>query len=162
MRLQSWIPKQEGKHLWWYWWTNWKWKKSSFKRYTNCSDDILELVCTNLCGIVVVHNYCGDKYFILFVDDFSKMMIVMFIKEKYGAFQMFRFYFYRVENETCKNINLLRLIKVLELFRITERGGCFTGLSLGLCFWLGFVLIISHETYIFWLGFNYLSSAMLL
>ena len=50
--------------------TNWeKMTKSSFKSKTYSSNDILELVHTNLCRPIVVQSYDGDKYFILFVDD---------------------------------------------------------------------------------------------
>ena len=63
-----------------------KMKNSSFKRKTYSLDDILEFVQTNLCAPIRVHSYYGDKYFILFVDDYSKMMIVMFLKEKIDAF----------------------------------------------------------------------------
>lgn len=63
---------------------------SSFKRKTYSSDDILELVHTGLCGPIGVQRYCGDKYFIIFVDYYSRMMIVMFLKEKYDAFQLFK------------------------------------------------------------------------
>ena len=60
--------------------------KSSLKSKTHTSDKILELVHTDLCGPIYVRSYCGDKYFILFVDDYSRMMIVMFLKEKYDVF----------------------------------------------------------------------------
>ena len=47
---------------------NWKkMTKSIFKRKKYSSHDILELVPTNLGGPIGVQNYCGDKYFILFV-----------------------------------------------------------------------------------------------
>ena len=46
-----------------------KMTKSSFKRKTYTSNDILELVHTDLCGPIGVKSYCGDQYFILFMDD---------------------------------------------------------------------------------------------
>ena len=48
------------------------------KGYT--SKEILEIVHTNLCGPIEVKNYKGDKYIILFVDSYSRMMTVMFLK----------------------------------------------------------------------------------
>ena len=59
-----------------------KMTKSSFKSKTNTSNAILELVHTNLCGPIDVQSYKGDKYFILFVDNYSRMMTVMFLREK--------------------------------------------------------------------------------
>ena len=70
-------------------------KKSSFKSNTYSFDDILELVHTYLCGLIG-QKYYGDKYFILFVDDFSRMMTVMFLKENFDAFKMFKWYLARV------------------------------------------------------------------
>ena len=63
-----------------------KMKKSSFKSKTYTANDILELVHTNLCGPIGVQSYYGDQYFILFVDDSSIMMILIFLKAKYDAF----------------------------------------------------------------------------
>jgi hypothetical protein len=63
-----------------------------------------------------VQSYNGDKYFILFVDDYSKMMTMMFLREKFDAFQMFKFYLARFEKETGKILKFLR----------SDRGGEFT------------------------------------
>ena len=60
--------------------------KSSSKRKTYSPDDILELVDIDLCGPIGVQIYCGDKYFTLFVEDYSRMMNVMFLKDKIDAF----------------------------------------------------------------------------
>ena len=67
-------------------------KKYSFKRKTFTFDDILGVVYTDLCGPIGVQRYYGDKYFILFVDDYSIMMNMMFFKEKLDAFQLFKWY----------------------------------------------------------------------
>ena len=81
-----------------------KMTKSSIKRKTYSYDDILELVDTNLCGLIRLQISYGDKYFILFIDDFSKMTTVMFLKEKSNAFQMFKWYLARVEKEIRKSL----------------------------------------------------------
>ncbi len=52
----------------------------------------------------------------LFVDEYSRMMTIMFLKQKTDAFQMFKWYLARVERETGKNLNFLR----------SYRGGEFT------------------------------------
>ena len=52
----------------------------------------------------------------LFVDDYSRMMIIMFLKQKSDTFQMFKWYLARVEKETGKNLKHLR----------SDRGGEFT------------------------------------
>lgn len=88
-----------------------KMKKSSFKRKTYTSDNILELVHTNLCGPIGVQSYCGDKYFFLFVDDYSRMMTVIFLKEKSDAFQLFKWYLAKVEKEIGKSLKYLRFYR---------------------------------------------------
>ena len=52
----------------------------NFKRTTYTSKEVLELVHIDLCGLSEVQIYRGDRYIILFVDDYSRMMTVMFLK----------------------------------------------------------------------------------
>ena len=47
-----------------------KMKESSFKIKIHTSNEILELVHTNLCGPIDPQSYRDDKYFILYVDDY--------------------------------------------------------------------------------------------
>ena len=54
--------------------------KSGFKSKANTSKEILEIVHTKLCGPIEVQNYKGYKYIMLFVDDYSRMMTIMFLK----------------------------------------------------------------------------------
>ena len=56
------------------------------------------------------------KFFILFVDDFSRMMWVAFLKEKSEAFEKFKVFKAKVENEFKLKIKCLR----------SDRGGEFT------------------------------------
>ena len=51
----------------------------------------------------------------LFVDDYSKMMTIMFLKHKSHAFKMFKWYLEKVEKETGKSLKCLR----------SDRGGEF-------------------------------------
>ena len=50
---------------------------TNFKSKNYHSEEVLELVHTNLCGPIGTERYYGDKYFILFVDGYSKMMRFM-------------------------------------------------------------------------------------
>ena len=56
--------------------------KTSFKRKNYNIKEVLELVHNDLCGPIGKTCYTRGKYFILFVDDYSRKMIVMFLKEK--------------------------------------------------------------------------------
>ena len=84
-------------------------KKSSFKRKTYTFKEVLELFHTGLCGPIEVKSYKGDKYIMLFVDDYSRMMTVISLKKRSDAFQMFKWYQARVEKETGKSLKYLRL-----------------------------------------------------
>ena len=55
----------------------------------------------------------------LFVDDYSRKMIVMFLRKKSDAFQMFKWYLARVEKEIRKSLKCLRF----------DRGGEFTSID---------------------------------
>ena len=63
---------------------------------------------TDLCGPIGIESYSGDKFFILFIDDYSRMMTVMYLKEKSEAFQKFKWYLARVEKYTGKKLKCLR------------------------------------------------------
>ena len=51
----------------------------------------------------------------LFVEDYSRMMIVMFLKQKSDAFQMFKWYLAKVEKEIGKSVKCLRSDRGSEL-----------------------------------------------
>ena len=85
--------------------------KTSLKRKDYHCKDVLELVHTDLCGPSGTESYSGDKFLILFVDDYSRMMTVMYLKEKLEAFQKFKWYLARVEKETGKKLKFLRLYR---------------------------------------------------
>ena len=60
--------------------------KSRFKSKAYTSKEILEIVHTDLCGPIGVQSYKGDKYIIFFVDDYTRMMTVIFLFHKYGCY----------------------------------------------------------------------------
>ena len=63
---------------------------TSFKSKSYHSEEVLELVHTNLCGPIGIKSYNGDKYFILFGDNYSRMMTGMYLKDKSKAFKKFK------------------------------------------------------------------------
>jgi transposase InsO family protein len=58
----------------------------------------------------------GEKYFMLFVDDYTRMTTVFFLKNKSEAFENFKIYKEMVENEMDSKIKCLR----------SDNGGEFT------------------------------------
>lgn len=73
-----------------------KMEKTSFKRKDYQSEEVLEIVHADLCRPI---SYSGEKFFILFVDDYSRMMTVLYLKEKSEAFQKFKWYLARVKKK---------------------------------------------------------------
>ena len=88
---------------------NGKMGKTSLKRKNYNSKEVLDLVHKNLCGPTGIESYSRDNFFIIFVDDYSRMMNMMYLKEKSKAFQKFKWYLARVEKETGKKLKCLRL-----------------------------------------------------
>lgn len=76
----------------------------------------LELVHADLCGPMRTESLGGNKYFLLFVDDYSRMSWVYFLKFKSEAFEQFVKFKSLVEKQKGSNLKILR----------TDRGGEFS------------------------------------
>jgi len=76
----------------------------------------LELVHTDVCGPSRKRSPRGEEYFILFIDDFSRMCGIGLMKHKDKAFEKFKSFKALVENESDHKIKCLR----------SDRGGEFT------------------------------------
>ena len=50
------------------------------------------MVHTNLSGPTRTIGFYGERYIMIFVDDFTRMMWVDFLKEKLEAFEKFRIF----------------------------------------------------------------------
>ena len=85
-----------------------KWERLVLREKSYQSKEILEIVHIDLCGSMGIESYSGEKFLILFFDDYSRMMIVMYLKEKLEAFEKFKQYLARVEKETRKRLKCLR------------------------------------------------------
>ena len=76
----------------------------------------LQLIHADLCGPIIPSSFGKNKYFLLFIDDFSRKTWVYFLKEKSEAFVSFKKFKTHVEKESNYKIQALR----------TDRGGEFT------------------------------------
>ncbi|MFA1255994.1 hypothetical protein, partial [Klebsiella pneumoniae] len=68
----------------------------------------LEIVLKNLSGPTKKREFYSERYFMILVDDFTRMMWVAFLKEKFEAFEKFKIFKNRVENESSVKIKYLR------------------------------------------------------
>ena len=59
-------------------------------------------------GPIRTRGFYGERYIMIFVDDFTRMMLVVFLKEKSKAFEKFRLFKNRVENGFGVKIKCLR------------------------------------------------------
>ena len=82
--------------------------RASFKTKEYSSSKPLELVHTDLCGPMRIKSLQGDLYFMLFVDGFTRMCWLFFLKEKSGAFKKIKTFKILVENEIGKKLKCLR------------------------------------------------------
>ena len=71
-----------------------------FKTKEYSTSKPLELVHIDLCGPTRTKSLQGESYFMLFIDDFTRMAWVSFLKEKLEAFNRFKAFKLLVENET--------------------------------------------------------------
>ena len=76
----------------------------------------LEIIHTYISGPTNTKGFYGERYFMIIVDDFSRMMWVAFLIEKYKEFDKFKIFKNRVKNESGMKIKCLR----------SDRGGEFT------------------------------------
>jgi len=80
------------------------------------SRDLLEIIHTDICG-PLKPTLCENKYFITFIDDFSRFGYVYLINEKSQSLEKFKIFKTEVENQCGKSIKVVR----------SDRGGEFYG-----------------------------------
>ncbi|CAJ2646460.1 unnamed protein product [Trifolium pratense] len=72
------------------------------------SANVLEVVHSDVCGPFDVKSLGGNRYFITFVDEFSRKLWVYLIQSKDEAFDVFKRFKALVENQCSKRIKILR------------------------------------------------------
>ncbi|CAL9011160.1 unnamed protein product [Prunus brigantina] len=87
------------------------------KKCATRSEKLLEIIHTDICGPFPTQTHDGFKYFITFIDDFSRYGYVYLISEKSKALDMFKVYKAEVENQLDSKIKVVS----------SDRGGEFYG-----------------------------------
>ena len=82
--------------------------KVQFNAKEGSTSKPLELIHTNLCGLVRRKSPCGEQHYILFIDYFSRMCWISLLKHKDEAFEKFKILKTLVENELDLKIKCLR------------------------------------------------------
>ncbi|PNY18017.1 copia-type polyprotein [Trifolium pratense] len=83
------------------------------------SANVLEVVHSDVCGPFDVKSLGGNRYFITFVDEYSRKMWIYLIQSKDEVFDVFKRFKALVENQSSKRIKILR----------TDGGGEYTSRS---------------------------------
>ncbi|XP_072064284.1 uncharacterized protein [Arachis hypogaea] len=85
------------------------------------SSDILEIIHTDICCPDM--SLSGQKYFISFIDDYSRYMYLYMLHNKYEALDAFKVYKAEVEKQCGKKIKIVRSDRGGEFYgRYTESG----------------------------------------
>lgn len=85
-----------------------KMSRLPFKNIGTRASEVLQLIHTDICGPMENTSIGGAKYYITFIDDYSRKVYVYFMKNKSEAFEKFKQFKNLVENETEKRIKILR------------------------------------------------------
>ncbi|UYV82668.1 hypothetical protein LAZ67_22000457, partial [Cordylochernes scorpioides] len=89
--------------------------KASHKNLGNIrSKQTLELIHTDICGPMPVKSTGGNRYFLSFVDDFSRRITLYLLKNKDEVLKHFDIYRATVERQTGNKIKVLRSDNGLE------------------------------------------------
>eukprot|EP00253_Pinus_taeda_P027958 PITA_27958 len=89
--------------------------RTNFPEKEGSASRPLELVHTDVCGPSRKRSPQGEEYFILFIDDYSRMVWIGLMKQKDEAFEKLKSFKALVENESDHKIKCLR----------SDRGGEF-------------------------------------
>lgn len=79
-----------------------------FPKEGSRSTELLHIVHTDLCGPMENRSIGGSRYFMLFIDDFSRMTYIYFLKTKDEALKCFQQYKAEVENQLNRSIKIIR------------------------------------------------------
>jgi hypothetical protein len=82
--------------------------KTRFKLEEYSTTKPLEIVHVDLVGPTTTKDLKGERYFMLLVDDYTRMTAVCFLKIKSKAFENFKIYKEMVKNEMDSRIKCLR------------------------------------------------------
>jgi transposase InsO family protein len=85
-----------------------KMTKAPFTGFPERTSDLLELVHTDVCGLMSTTARGGFQYFITFTNDFSRYGCVYLMKHKSETFERFKEFQNKVENQHGKKIKALR------------------------------------------------------
>ncbi|KAK3038599.1 hypothetical protein RJ639_027262 [Escallonia herrerae] len=85
-----------------------KQKRVSFKAASHTSKGVLDYIHSDVWGPIRHISNGGARYFVTFIDDFSRKVWVYFMKHKSEVFNVFKQWKARVKNQTGKKLKYFR------------------------------------------------------
>lgn len=82
--------------------------RQPFKNTGTRASELLQLIHSDLCGPMETSSIGGARYYVTFIDDYSRKVSVYFMKSKSETLEKFKEFKNLVENETNKKIKTLR------------------------------------------------------
>jgi hypothetical protein len=85
-----------------------KYTKTTFPSSESRATSILDLIHSNVCGLMSFASLSGFLYYVIFIDDFSQKSWIFFVKTKGQVFNRFQEFKALAENQTGRKIRVLR------------------------------------------------------
>ena len=91
-----------------------KMTKTPFSGTMEQATDLLEIIHTDVCGLISVEARGGYHYFLIFTDDLSRYGYIYLMKHKSETFEKFKEFQSEVENHHNKKIMFIRSDRGVE------------------------------------------------
>ena len=98
-------------------------KTKHTKKGATRSNELLEIIHTDICGPLSVPCFTGEKYFITFIDDLSRYGYVYLMHEKSQAIDIFEMLITEVERQLDKKIKIVRSDRGSEYYGRYDESG---------------------------------------
>ena len=101
------------------------------KKPATRSSQLLELIHTDICGPFDAPSWSGEKYFITFIDDYSRYGYTYLLHDKAESVNVLKLFIDEVERQLEKKVKVVRSDRGGEFYgRFTESGQCIKTFSL--------------------------------
>lgn len=80
-----------------------------FQKNGTRATELLNTIHSDVCGPMSTASFGGNKYYVTFIDDFSRMINVFLIRNKSQVYDCFVEYKNLVENQLGKKIKTIRI-----------------------------------------------------
>uniref|UniRef100_A0A6N2L229 Retrovirus-related Pol polyprotein from transposon TNT 1-94 n=1 Tax=Salix viminalis TaxID=40686 RepID=A0A6N2L229_SALVM len=95
------------------------------KKPATRSSQLLELIHTDICGPFDAPSWSGEKYFITFIDDYSRYGYTYLLHDKAELVNVLKLFIDEVERQLEKKVKVVRSDRGGEFYgRFTESGQC--------------------------------------